>query len=109
MAAAGERAGPLQPRLPKVRAHQQLGGLVRVACIHLAPGVRRPGRGLERRAAWQPAHISTVNRPSTSRNGPVEAPQKEQRGPTPPPFYPNYCSMRLGQEVRGCNRPTRLG
>jgi len=32
---------------------------------------------------WQRAHISTVNRPSTSRNGPVEVPQNEQRGPTP--------------------------
>jgi hypothetical protein len=35
------------------------------------------------RAAWQLAHMSTVNRPSTCWNGPVEVPQKEQGGPTP--------------------------
>ena len=43
MVAAGERAASLQPRLPNVRAHQQLGGLVRVACTHLAPGGWQPG------------------------------------------------------------------
>jgi hypothetical protein len=89
MVAAGERAAPLQPRLPNVRAHQQLGGLVRAACTYLAPGGWQPGARLELRAAWQPTHIDTVNRPSTSRNGPVEAPQKEHRGPTPSPFYSN--------------------
>ena len=91
MVAAGQRTAPLQPRLPKVRAHQQLGGLVRAACTHLAPGGRQPGARarLELRAAWQPTHINTVNRPSTSRNGPVEAPQKEHPGPTPLPFYSN--------------------
>jgi hypothetical protein len=30
------------------------------------------------RAAWQSAHISTVNRPSTLLNGPLKAPQNEQ-------------------------------
>jgi len=43
MVAAGQRTAPLQLRLPKVRAHQQLGGLVRAACTHLAPGGRQPG------------------------------------------------------------------
>jgi hypothetical protein len=31
------------------------------------------------RAAWQSAHISTVNMPSTVLNGPLVAPQNEQR------------------------------
>jgi hypothetical protein len=37
----------------------------------------------------QRVHISTVNRPSTSLNGPVEVPQNEQCGPTPHLSYSN--------------------
>ena len=54
---------------------------------HGCPGSwrARNSDGLAWRAAWHPAHISTVNRPSTSWNGPVEVPQNEQRGLIAPP------------------------
>jgi hypothetical protein len=48
--------------------------------------------GLAWGAAWQLAHISTVNRPSTWLNGPVEVPQNEQYGPTPLLSCSNTCS-----------------
>jgi len=59
-----ERAAPMQPWLAGVMVGEQLGWTAL-------------------RAAWQLAHISTVNTPSTSRNGPVEVPQKEQCAPDP--------------------------
>jgi hypothetical protein len=52
---------------------------------HGSPGswwARSSGR-LAWRMVRQRVHISTVNRPSTSLNGPVEVPQNEQCGPTP--------------------------
>jgi hypothetical protein len=55
--------------------------------------------------------ISTVNRPSTSLNGPVKVPQKEQCGPTPtsPVLEPMFeedsrasCAARDGFEEGTC-------
>ena len=75
MPAALDRAAPLQPRLPGVVVGEE-------------------GGGLAWRMARQRVHISTVNRPSTSLNGPVEVPQNEQCGPTPHLSYSNTCSER---------------
>ena len=65
MAAALDRAAPLQPRLPGVVVGEEL---------WWAGMPDGPATG---------AHQHREQRPSTSANGPVEVPQNEQRGPTP--------------------------
>ena len=95
---------PGQPRLLVHASHLLPGGQSRAhdrddvavgGWLHSAPAPRwgsrsRPARISERvmtgqgplawpRVAWQSAHISTVNRPSTLLNGPELGPRKEQR------------------------------
>ena len=52
--------------------------------------------------AWQTSRhgmqISTVNRPSTSLNGPVEVPQNEHHGPTAHPMLePLFATMAAAE------------
>src|SRR4029453_5862307 len=82
---------------------------------HGSPGSwwARRGGGLAWRMVRQRVHISTVNRPSTSLNGPVEVPQNEQCGPTPhltrlEPTFDKGSSHRKTLQGRPPSALTRL-